>query len=106
MEQAVGRADFRFLEHPMHRSDPATNCEYYWEAETPEYPPGALLFGGHVRVGSATHGTRHGFHDAITFAGPPSPGRYRHSDTTLYISFVIKCTGYYPAPLLPNEKKS
>ena len=44
MEQAVGRAQFRFLEHPMHRrcADLATDSEYFWEAETLDHGNGPL----------------------------------------------------------------
>ena len=62
MEQVVDHAQFRFLEHPMHRSNPADNGEYIWQAEIPEIPG----------YSAATHGCQHGFpQGAITFAIAP-----------------------------------
>jgi hypothetical protein len=74
MEQAVGRVQFRFLEHPMHRrcADLAMDSEYFWEAESPE-----ISCGERPLNQLATHlappgpGSRHSFHSAITFARPP-----------------------------------
>ena len=61
MEQVVDSAQFRFLEHPIHRRNPADNGEYIWQAEIPAIPG----FSG------ATHGCQHGFPQAITFAIAP-----------------------------------
>lgn len=61
VEQVVGRAQFRFLEHPMHRRNPANDGEYIWAAEIPVIPG----------FPSATHGCQHGFPEAITFATAP-----------------------------------